>query len=70
MCKQVERAGPPARRDVGFRVVQPKVVEVDVSPADGLSVHQPDHDLPAQVAGKIDGDALEVLAYRRRRPGR
>ena len=49
MSVDVEGRGPAPRRDGRLGVVQPEVVEVDVAPAAAFSIHQPDHDLLAQV---------------------
>ncbi len=57
----VERRGPSPWRDDRPRLVQPEVVEVDVAPTHRLLVHQPDHDLPAEVVRQIGDDAFHVL---------
>ena len=65
---EVERRRAPPRRHGRSALVQPEIVEVDVAPAAALTVHQPDHDLPAHVLRQVDDHAFEVLAIVPRRP--
>ena len=66
----VERRGPAPGRDGRLGVVQPEVVEVDVAPAAALAIHQPDHDLLAQVLRTGRRPRAPCPRDRRPTPGR
>ena len=55
--------------DLGTAVVEPEIVEIDVSPASRVVIHQTDENLVSQVRGQIKRDPLHVLNIVARRLG-
>ena len=61
---EFEQVGRVPRARLGklrFGLIEPEIVEVDVSPAVGTGVDQADEDLFASDVGQIDDDAVHVF---------